>query len=126
VDGTFLCQDMRDMRVSGEFALAVNLFSNIGYFSDDEDRLLLDRFWRALAPGGTFVLDTRNRDHFIRHVTAEEIVAGLRIENTFDPETSRVRGVWQRVHDGQRLGETASRLSAAGQLRAVWPPAHSR
>ncbi|PYM85374.1 MAG: SAM-dependent methyltransferase [Candidatus Rokuibacteriota bacterium] len=122
VHGAFLCQDMRDMEFSGEFDLAVNLFSSIGYFSDDEDRLLLDRFWRALAPGGTFVLDTRNRDHFVRHVTAEEVVAGLRIENTFDPETSRVRGVWHRVDDGQRLGETEFRLYAAHELRAMLRP----
>src|SRR3989442_7197100 len=117
-----ICQDMRDMEFSGEFDLAVNLFSSIGYFSDDEDRLLLDRFWRALAPGGTFVLDTRNRDHFIRHVTPEEVVGGLRIENTFDPETSRVRGVWHRVDGGQRIGETEFRLYAAHELRAMLRP----
>src|SRR6266581_5829271 len=55
------CADIRDMEFQGEFDLAVNLFSSIGYFSDDEDRLLLDRFWRALASGGAFVIDTRNR-----------------------------------------------------------------
>src|SRR5262245_8505530 len=65
-------QDMRDMEFTGEFDLALNLFSSIGYFSDDEDRLLLDRFCTALRPGGVFVLDTRNRDHFIRHYPAEE------------------------------------------------------
>ena len=118
---TTICQDMRDMEFAGEFELAVNLFSSIGYFSDDEDRLLLDRFWRALAPGGTFVLDTRNRDHFVRHVTREEVVAGIRIENTFDPETSRVRGVWHRV-DGALIGETEFRLYAAHELRAMLRP----
>lgn len=118
----FLCQDMRDMEFAGEFDLAVNLFSSIGYFSDDEDRLLLDRFWRALAPGGEFVIDTRNRDHFVRHVTPEEIVAGVRIENTFDPETSRVRGVWHRADGGERIGETEFRLYSAHELRAMLRP----
>src|SRR5712692_8275153 len=47
-----ISQDMRDMEFSGEFDLAVNLFSSIGYFSDDEDRLLIDRFWHALTPDG--------------------------------------------------------------------------
>src|SRR3989454_4879092 len=117
-----ICQDMRDMDFSGEFDLAVNLFSSIGYFSDDEDRLLLDRFWRALAPGGEFVLDTRNRDHFVRHVTPEEVVAGVRIENAFDPETSRVRGVWHRVDSGARIGETEFRLYSAHELRAMLRP----
>src|SRR3989454_10056740 len=117
-----MCQDMRDMEFSGEFDLAVNLFSSIGYFSDDEDRLLLDRFWHALKPGGLFVLDTRNRDHYVRHVTPEEVVAGVRIENTFDPETSRVRGVWHRVDSGARIGETEFRLYSAHELRAMLRP----
>ncbi len=119
---TCICQDMRDMEFSGEFDLAVNLFSSIGYFSDDEDRMLLDRFWRALAPGGTFVLDTRNRDHFVRHVTPEEVIAGIRIEQTFDPETSRVRGVWTRVDGGALIGETEFRLYSAHELRAMLRP----
>src|SRR5262249_9781137 len=49
---TLVCQDIRDMEFPSAFDLAVNLFSSIGYFSDDEDRLVVDRFWRALKPGG--------------------------------------------------------------------------
>ena len=40
---TLVCQDIRDMEFPAEFDLAVNLFSSIGYFSDDEDRLVVDR-----------------------------------------------------------------------------------
>src|SRR5207244_1038337 len=95
-----VCQDIRDMEFPGEFDLAVNLFSSIGYFSDDEDRLVIDRFWRALKPGGVFVLDTRNRDQLVRSLPPEERkrVNGwtLRIENAFDPATSRWRARWWR------------------------------
>jgi len=45
---TLVCQDIRDMEFPAEFDLAVNLFSSIGYFSNDEDRLVVDGFWRAL------------------------------------------------------------------------------
>src|SRR5437016_7334797 len=41
-----VCQDIRDMEFPGEFDLAVNLFSSIGYFSDDGppgDRSILAR-----------------------------------------------------------------------------------
>ena len=90
---TLACQDIRDMEFPAEFDLAVNLFSSIGYFSDDEDRLVVDRFWRALKPGGMFVLDTRNRDQLVRSLPPEERkrVDGftLRIETSFDPATSR-------------------------------------
>jgi hypothetical protein len=120
---------MRDMEFSSEFDLAVNLFSSIGYFSDDEDRLLLDRFWHALVPGGLFVLDTRNRDQAIRSLAAEERQAfddwTLRIENSFDLTTSRWHARWWRLerNAGQTLiGESDIRLYAAHELRAMLRP----
>jgi len=127
------CQDMRDMEFSGEFDLAVNLFSSIGYFSDDEDRLLIDRFWRALRPGGVFVLDTRNRDHSVRAMPPEERLPvdgdTLRIENRFDPATSRWTARWWRLPGeapdaarGELVGETEIRLYAAHELRAMLRP----
>lgn len=128
-----LGQDMRDMDFAGEFDLAVNLFSSIGYFSDDEDRLLLDRFWRALKAGGVFVLDTRNRDQCVRSMPAEERQRfddwTLRIENQFDPATSRWRARWWRLaaeagegDPGRLIGESEIRLYAAHELRSMLRP----
>lgn len=130
---TLLCQDMRDMDFSGAFDLAVNLFSSIGYFSDDEDRLLLDRFWRALRPGGVFVLDTRNRDQVVRSMSPEDRVqadgGAVRIENHFDPMTSRWAARWWRVpagasadDPGALVGESEIRLYTAHELRAMLRP----
>jgi SAM-dependent methyltransferase len=119
-------QDMRDMEFTGEFDLALNLFSSIGYFSDDEDRLLLDRFCTALRPGGFFVLDTRNRDHFIRHYPGEERVSvpegTVRVKNSFDFRTSRVRQDWW-LEDGQApLDQMEIRLYAAHELHRMLRP----
>jgi len=131
---TLVCQDIRDLDFAGEFDLAVNLCSSIGYFSDDEDRLVLDRFWRALKPGGLFVLDTRNRDQIVRSLPAEERkrVNGwtLRIENAFDPATSRWRARWSRITRGARgraeaaelIGESEIRLYSAHELSAMLRP----
>ncbi|MBI3635762.1 MAG: class I SAM-dependent methyltransferase [Candidatus Rokubacteria bacterium] len=122
---SLFCQDMRDMEFSGNFDLAVNLFSSIGYFSDDEDRLLLDRFWRALRPDGIFVLDTRNRDEFIRSLAPEyRVDATLRTANSFDPVTSRWHARWLRQEgSGETLiGESDTRLYSAHELRAMLRP----
>ncbi len=129
---TLLSQDIRDMEFAGEFDLAVNLFSSIGYFSDEEDRLVLDRFWRALKPGGLFVVDTRNRDQVVRSLPPEErrrVDGGtLRIENAFDPATSRWRARWWRLKrtsarakaEGQEMiGESEIRLYSAHELLAM-------
>ncbi len=135
VELTLACEDMRDMEFSGAFDLAVNLFSSIGFFSDDEDRLLLDRFWRALKPGGCFVLDTRNRDQLVRSLPPEERkrVNGwtLRIENAFDPATSRWRARWFRLKRAtaksketaqELIGESEIRLYSAHELSAMLRP----
>ena len=135
VELALACEDMRDMEFSGEFDLAVNLFSSIGFFSDDEDRLLLDRFWRALKPGGLFVLDTRNRDQLVRSLPPEERkrVSGwtLRIENAFDPATSRWRARWFRLKRAtaktketaqELIGESEIRLYSAHELSAMLRP----
>ncbi|HET7875400.1 MAG TPA: class I SAM-dependent methyltransferase [Methylomirabilota bacterium] len=123
---TLVQQDMRDMEFTGEFDLALNLFSSIGYFSDDEDRLLLDRFCTALRSGGSFVLDTRNRDHFIRNFALEEtysLPAGtVRIKNSIDLKTSRVHGEWWLEDGNRRLGDTEFRLYSAHELYRMLRP----
>jgi SAM-dependent methyltransferase len=119
-------QDMRDMEFSGEFDVALNLFSSIGFFSDDEDRLLLDRFCTALKPGGAFVLDTRNRDFAIHDIAPEEIVrlpeGAIRVKNRFDVRTSRVQQTWWLEKDRRLLGETEIRLYSAHELLRMLRP----
>ena len=130
----FVSADMRDTDFASEFDLAVNLEQSIGYFTDDEDRQLIDRFWRALTPGGAFVLDTRNRDQCVKSLPAEERRQfddfTLRIENAFDAAGSRWRARWFRVRSaapalgerGDFLGETDIRLYSAHELAAMLRP----
>jgi SAM-dependent methyltransferase len=130
----WVCQDMRDTDFASDFDLAVNLDQSIGYFTDDEDRQLIDRFWRALTPGGAFVLDTRNRDQCVKSLPAEERRQfddfTLRIQNVFDAATSRWRARWWRVQSaapapadtGDFLGETDIRLYSAHELAAMLRP----
>ena len=119
-------QDMRDMDFSGEFDLALNLFSSIGFFTDDEDRLLIDRFCTALKPGGAFVLDTRNRDFVIHDVTSGETVrlpeGTARVENGFDVRTSRIEQDWWLEPERRHLGRLEIRLYSAHELLRMLRP----
>ena len=121
-----VCQDMRAMDFSEEFDLGLNLFSSIGYFSDEEDRQLLDRFCRALRSGGAFVLDTRNRDHYIRNYAEEErwpVPGGtVRMKHLLDLTTSRIRSQWWLEEEDRFLGETGLRLYSPHELYRMLRP----
>ncbi len=53
--------DARAMPFSGRFDAAINIFSSFGYFKTVSDDLkMLKSIYRALKPGGLFLLDTVN------------------------------------------------------------------
>lgn len=64
---TLLQGDMRELNYTAEFDTVINLFSAFGYFSDEENALVLGLISRALRPGGIFIIDVANRDALVRH-----------------------------------------------------------
>lgn len=62
----FLHADMREMNFEGSFDAVTCLGTTLGYFDDDVNRKVIERFHRALKPGGALLLDVVNRDHVIR------------------------------------------------------------
>lgn len=57
----FYVHDMRHMHYSGNFDVALNLFTSFGYFDTDEEHAeALKTFNQALKPGGLLVLDFFN------------------------------------------------------------------
>jgi SAM-dependent methyltransferase len=62
----FLHADMRDMNFEGSFDGLMCCGTSFGYFDDETNKKVLERFLRALKPGGVLLLDVVNRDHVIR------------------------------------------------------------
>jgi SAM-dependent methyltransferase len=61
-------EDVRVMDLDPSFDAAINLFTSIGYFDNEEDNYqIVARGVAALKPGGWFLLDTINRDRIIRN-----------------------------------------------------------
>jgi ubiquinone/menaquinone biosynthesis C-methylase UbiE len=86
--------DMRRLPWEGHFDVCINMFTAFGYFEDDrENEQVLNEVYRALEPGGTFLLDLANRDYYLFrlwprawHQEGEAIV----LEDTsFDAKTGR-------------------------------------
>jgi 2-polyprenyl-3-methyl-5-hydroxy-6-metoxy-1,4-benzoquinol methylase len=119
--------DMREIEFRSEFVAVFNLWTSFGYFeSEADDRLVLDRVWRALRPGGALVIETINLFGVLRHFEPRawhELPDGrlLLEERTFDPWRGRMHSSWTLVGgSGERVGMSfASRAYTLAELAAM-------
>jgi 2-polyprenyl-3-methyl-5-hydroxy-6-metoxy-1,4-benzoquinol methylase len=105
--------DMREIQFREEFDAVFNLWTSFGYFeSESEDRLVLDRAYRALRPGGAFVLETVNLYSVLRRFEPRswhELGEGRMLleERSFDPWTGRMQSGWVLLEPGGERIEMA-------------------
>lgn len=64
----FLVGDMRESYFVNRFDAIYSYFTSFGYFSDAENKKVLENVSRALVKGGVFLLETVNRDWTIHKV----------------------------------------------------------
>jgi SAM-dependent methyltransferase len=106
----FLHSDMRDMNFEGAFDGLMCLGTTFGYFDDDTNKKVLERFLRALKPGGNLVLDVVNRDHVIRAqpnlIWFEGDGCVCMEESEFNFFTSRLHVKRTVILDGGKQAET--------------------
>lgn len=124
-------EDMRTFCRPGAFDLCVSLFTSFGYFTDEENRKVLENVSRSLKGGGVMLLDLRNAGKGLSRLQdgdkTIEVPAGiLRMSVRFDPRTMRARAEHTLTRpDGIRISsafdvriysqeELSEMLSAAG------------
>ena len=108
--------DAREIVYEAEFDAAVNLFTSVvGYFDDERDDLrVLDAVARALRPGGSFFIDTINLLGLVRRYRAsdwQELESGTVMlqRHEFDFSRGRNSAHWTFVReDGSRTELTHS------------------
>lgn len=103
--------DMRGLNFDEEFDVVLNLFTAMGYFdTDEEDRKFMAGVYRALKPGGQFLLDFMNRNWLIRNFKARdwcELPSGALLLTEREHDDVRGRNIdWRtKIRDGV-VGET--------------------
>jgi SAM-dependent methyltransferase len=70
----YLKGDMRHLTFQNEFDRVILMFTAFGYFSDEENYLVLQNVARALKPGGLFCFDTHNRDMILKGMIPYAVV----------------------------------------------------
>ncbi len=74
VEVKYLKGDMRHLTFRNEFDRVILMFTAFGYFSDEENYLVLQNIARALKPGGLFCFDTHNRDMTLKGLVPFAVV----------------------------------------------------
>jgi ubiquinone/menaquinone biosynthesis C-methylase UbiE len=101
-----VCSDMRRINFKNQFDASANLWTSFGFFEKESDNLLvLKKMYRALKPGGKFMLHVINRDWIMANYSSSDwFQAGnMRVlENRkFDYATSINHSEWHFLKDGK-------------------------
>lgn len=92
--------DMRAIPFENHFAAILSLFTSFGYFeADEENQAVLNTVYRALRPGGVFLLDYLNRKYVIENLVPED-------EKTL--ESGHVKNVRSLTADCRRVEKTTT------------------
>ena len=102
---------MSDLTVFAKdsFDCAINVFTSIGYGSEQEDEAFFRQLRTVVRPGGLFVISgLRNRDYIVRHPAQNVFEESERLlvldRYSFDVTRSREKGSWRFF---LRVGERA-------------------
>ena len=120
----FVQGDMRRIPFQKEFHAVVNWFSSFGYFDDAGNLAAARAAYRALRPGGQFLIELMNKSWVRNHwrPRGDDTIGSVRIRNRarWNGRTSRVHDTWTLVRGQVR--ETHSftmRLYSAPELRRL-------
>jgi SAM-dependent methyltransferase len=94
--------NMLDLNYNPNFDAVINMFYSFGFFETDEENFrVLENFYKALKPGGKFLMHTdvnipRIINGKYREDETRELVSGgsLRIIDKYNPEKKRIDGSW--------------------------------
>ena len=106
VDVEYVHGDMRELPWEGRFDRVLSWFTSYGYFSDDENRRVLEAARRALRPGGRLLIENNNLLFILRHFRPADVVSmrdyDLLVDvRTYDPRDGRFYSERVVVRDGR-------------------------
>jgi SAM-dependent methyltransferase len=106
-----------------EFDALVNWFTSFGYFSDDQNKAVLQQFRDALKPGGKLILETQNITRILLNPLPQHFVErdGNVMADAWELDVEHARFVTERivVRDGRtRKTQFVVRWFSVPELRA--------
>jgi SAM-dependent methyltransferase len=116
--------DMRSIGFENAFDVVLLLFTAFGYFADADNQAVLNNIYKALRPGGKFLMDIPNRVPFSAQLPAaqvDEVGQDLMINRgTYDEHTRRWYNRRVVIRNGVRKDKLVFvRLYAEEEIRSL-------
>jgi SAM-dependent methyltransferase len=124
VTPNFIQGDVRHIEYGAGYDAVIIMFHSFGYFSDQEDALVLTKIYDSLKAGGRFLLEILNRDWIVKNFAEgqEKEMGGIRIQEKreFDVLTSRNNFTIER-HESDRVvtRKGSWRLYSAHEIKNI-------
>jgi ubiquinone/menaquinone biosynthesis C-methylase UbiE len=118
-----LNRDARKIRLDNRFSGAINMWTSIGYFEKEAENFsVIKNAYRALRPGGAFLVHTLNRDWIARNFAKRAwcwVGEGKAMEEReVDFATARLNSTWTFVRNGKEVQKRLSlRMYCFHELR---------
>ncbi len=74
----------------GEFHGIYNWFYSFGYFSDQQNLDLIDRYAKGLRPGGRLLIDQLNRERILRNFRKQHEIGEILFKSRWDSRKGRM------------------------------------
>jgi cyclopropane fatty-acyl-phospholipid synthase-like methyltransferase len=121
--------DMRRINFTDEFDAGGNLWTSFGFFDRESDNLLaIKKMFRAIKPGGKFLLHLINRDWIMANYEQTDWfeIGDLKVlqRREFDSATSTESSVWHFIRNGKETSHQVSiRMYSYHELIAMFKAA---
>src|SRR5262245_11058856 len=122
VDVEYVEGDMRSIPWAERFDRVLCWFTSFGYFSDEENRQVLEGVFGALKPGGAFLVEMNHRDNllgrYLEETVSERGEDRMTDRHEFDVQSGRSFDQRTVLRDGKsRTFEFSVRMFTAAELK---------
>jgi 2-polyprenyl-3-methyl-5-hydroxy-6-metoxy-1,4-benzoquinol methylase len=97
----YLCHDLRQPLSENGFDAAINIFSSLGYVTEEDDLAILKTLTQAVRQGGFVLVETSHRDAMVLYLSQESKPANRLPDGTLmleepklDPIRGRIETTW--------------------------------
>ncbi len=120
----FIQGDVRYTDFGKDFNASIIMYNSFGYFSDNEDKLILSKIFKSLKSGGRLLIEIHNRDWILKNFEElnEKEIEKIRVveKRKFNILTNRIEFVISRYEkDGIITKKGAWRLYSAHEMKNI-------